>query len=171
MKDALTPLLQIAALVLCVAGVAKLRAPAGAARAARELGLPAGDAAARVLGTAELALGLLVLISPGRVLDASLAALYASFAAIALLLYRRSQACGCFGEEERPASAIQSGVSGALATIALAATVRTPHALGWVFAHGALSAAILVLGTAGAAYATVIAYTELPAAWLSWSRP
>jgi len=31
------------------------------------------------------------------------------------------------------------------------------------------TAAALLLGAAGAAYATVLAYTELPAAWRAWS--
>ena len=51
MADVLTAPLAVAALVLIVAGVAKLRAPAPAAAALRELGLPAAALPIRAFAT------------------------------------------------------------------------------------------------------------------------
>lgn len=169
MSQALTPLLATAALVLCVAGVAKLRAPAGAARALGVIGLPGGPRVIRGLGALELALGIATVIDPGRAQAAAVAALYGAFAVVALVLTRRDSGCGCFGADERPASAIQSVLSAALALIALAAVVAPAHGIGWMLDRSAVSAVVLLLGTAGAVYAMIVAYTELPAAWGSWS--
>jgi hypothetical protein len=168
-SQALTPLLATAALVLCVAGVAKLRAPGGAVRALSVIGLPGGPVVIRGLGGAELALGIATVIHPGRAQAAAIAALYAVFAVVALVLTRRDSSCGCFGADERPASVIQSVLSAALAAIALAAVLAPAHGIGWMLARPVVPAAVLVLGVAGAAYAMVIGYTELPAAWGSWS--
>ena len=58
MTDALTPLFAVAAIVLCVAGLAKLRSPATATRALHAVRLPAPVWAVRALALAEIALGM-----------------------------------------------------------------------------------------------------------------
>ena len=60
-------------------------------------------------------------------------------------------------------------LSGLLAAVALAASLASAHGLGWVLALPAAQAGALLIGIAGATYATVLAYTELPQAWSSWS--
>jgi hypothetical protein len=166
MADVLTAPLAIAALVLIVAGVAKLRAPGPAAAALRELGLPAGQPLIRAFAAAEIALGIWALASPAGVAAIAMACCYAVFAAVALLLARRRAACGCFGETEFPASRLQAVLSALLAAACTAAAV-------WPV-HGALDrpagqAVVLLIGIVAAAYATVLAYTLLPAAWSAWS--
>lgn len=166
MADVLTAPLAIAALVLVVAGVAKLRAPAPAARALRELGLPAGSPAIRVFAGVEVALGVWALVSPAGATGIALACCYAVFAALALLLATHRAACGCFGEDDFPASTFQALVSGVLAVACAAAAIWPPHA---VLDRPAGQVAVLALGIAACAYAAVLAYTLLPAAWSAWS--
>lgn len=170
--SALTPPFAAAALVLCIAGVAKLRAPDGAVKALRTLGLPADRLPIRVAGACELILGCVAIFDPARVIAAALAALYAVFCAVSLLLARRRAGCGCFGETRAPASLFQSLLSGALALVALAAATAWPlrHGLPAVFDGGSPAlGAVLLTGIAGVVYAVVLAYTELPSAWSAWS--
>lgn len=169
MAQALTAPMLLAAAVLCLAGLSKLRAPAGALRAFAVLGLPAHAAAVRALAAAELAIGSWCAITPSGAPAAAVACLYAAFAGAAALLARRQSSCGCFGEDELPASLWQSLLSGLLALAALAAVLTPVHGLGWVLARPALEAVAIMIGVAGAAYATVLAYTLLPQAWTSWS--
>ena len=111
MADVLTAPLAVAALVLIVAGVAKLRAPAPAAAALRELGLPAAALAIRAFAAGEIALGVWALAAPTSVAAIALACCYAAFAVLALLLASRRAACGCFGEGDFPASRAQALLS------------------------------------------------------------
>ena len=104
MQDVLTAPLAVAALVLVVAGVAKLRAPAPAVAALRELGLPAAAPAIRAFAVGEIALGIWALATPTSIAAIALACCYAAFAGLALLLASRRAACGCFGEGDFPAS-------------------------------------------------------------------
>lgn len=168
MAAALTPPLLVAAGVLVLAGALKLRNPVPAARATRVLGLPAGGRVqllVRSIGAFEVVLGGWAMIAPGRAAAAALACLYAIFAVVALLLVRRQASCGCFGEDRAPASVAQSLLSAAFAAAAAVAAVIGSHGLSWVLAQSA----VLVIGIAGGVYATVLAYTELPAAWSAWS--
>jgi hypothetical protein len=167
--DALTAPFAAAALVLLVAGIAKLRSPAGAVRALVGAGLPARAGLVRAFATAEAALGAWCLFHPVALAAGALAGLYAMFSGLALLLARRRSSCGCFGEGDAPASIVQSLLSAALALIALAAIAAPPHGIGWILARPITTTTVLLLGIAGSTYAAVLAYTELPAAWGSWS--
>jgi hypothetical protein len=166
MADVLTAPLAVAALVLIVAGLAKLRAPAPAAAALRELGRPAGQPLIRVLAVFEIAVGIWVLASPAGVAAIAIACCYALFAALALLLSRRRAACGCFGETDFPASRLQALISALLAAACAAAAVWPAHG---VLDRPADQAVVLMIGIVASGYATVLAYTLLPAAWSAWS--
>ena len=117
----------------------------------------------------ELALGGLCLLAPGRVAAGALACMYAMFSALALLLARRRSSCGCFGERQAPASIAQATLSLLLAAVALAAAITPAHGIGWTLGRPLVPLAVLIIGTAGAVYGTVLAYTEMPLAWGSWS--
>ena len=108
-------------------------------------------------------------IDPIPALAASVAATYAMFAVLAAMLTRHQSACGCFGENDVPASIAQSILSGVLAVGAAVAAVSGAHGLQWVFDRPVLEAVAILLGIAGAVYATVLAYTEVPRAWSAWS--
>jgi hypothetical protein len=166
----LTVPIAIAAIVLCVAAVAKLRSPAGAVRALATAGWSVPRGAVRVLAAGEAALAALVLLIPGRISAGLLAATYASLALVAGALARRGAGCGCFGDEGAPATMTHVVLSIAIALVACAGVRWPPHGVAWLLTGTPAVVAPLVLGVAGAAYATVIAYTELPAAWGAW-RP
>jgi hypothetical protein len=172
MTAALTPPYAVAALVLCIAGVAKLRAPHGATRALTTLGLPGSAALVRLGALAEVAIGAWSLIHPTALSAALVALLYTVFCGASVLLARRHADCGCFGEASAaaPASALQSLLSGALALVAAAAAVAGAHGIGWILGSaGAMIGVVAVLGLAAAVYAAVLVYTALPQAWAAWS--
>jgi uncharacterized membrane protein YphA (DoxX/SURF4 family) len=169
--QALTAPLLLAAGVLCIAGVAKLRSPGGATRAFEALGLPARPALVRALATVELAIGVWCALDGSAAAAFAVACLYAAFTVAAVLLSRRHSSCGCFGAEELPASLWQGVLSAGLGTVALAGALAGAHGLQWVLDRSAFEAATILTGIAGAAYATVLAYTLLPQAWTSWSAP
>ena len=164
---ALTAPFMVAALVLIVAGVAKLRSPTPAALAISTLGLPANRVAVRAFAACELAIGAVAIVHP-RGAAIAVACLYALFAVVSLELTRRRASCGCFGERDVPASWFGSALSAVLALVALAAALAGAHGISWVLAHDPAGAGTLVLGILGAAYATIVAYTDLPLAWASW---
>jgi hypothetical protein len=165
MSAALAPPFIVAALVVCVAGVAKLRAPAGAAAA-----LHTSPSAIRALAVGEVALGAACAVDPSRALAVALAALYALFAAVAVSLMRRRVACGCFGDNDFPVSRAHVIASELLGTLALGAAIAGPRGLGWVLGQSAPQAVALLIGIAGAVYAVVLVYTVVPQAWGAWER-
>jgi hypothetical protein len=169
MATALTAPFAVAALVLCAAGVAKLRSPAGAVSALVVLGLPARAVSVRALAVSEVALGVGSLLQPARATAAAVAGLYAIFAVVSFGLARRRAACGCFGVDDAPAWVGQSVLSAALAAAGLAAVIATPHGVGWILGSGVAHAAALLLAIVGSAYAAIIVYTQLPRAWPAWS--
>jgi hypothetical protein len=164
MSAAFAPPFIVASLLLCVAGSLKLRSSAGAAAA-----LDTGPRAVRGLALGEIALGAACAVHPTRALAAALAVLYGSFAAVAVILRRRRVACGCFGENDFPVSLAHVIASELLGTLALAAAFAGPLGLGWVLGQPAPQAAALLIGMAGAVYATVLVYTLAPRAWVVWS--
>jgi hypothetical protein len=150
MSEALAPAFLVASLVLCVAGAMKLRSS------------PA-------LGVGELALGAACVGHPTRVLAVALALVYASFAGVAVVLRRRRTACGCFGENDFPVTAGHVIASATLGTLVAATALAGPRGIGWVFGQPPATAAVLLIGIAGAAYAVVLVYTFVPRAWAAWS--
>jgi hypothetical protein len=163
-SEALAPPFLVASLVLCIAGLAKLRAPATAAAA-----LGVRPWMIRALAVGEVALGAVCVIHPTRVTAAVLAAAYGTFAAVAAMLRRRRVACGCFGDNDLPVSQAHVIASELLGAVAAAAAVASPRGLPWLVSQPAWTAGVLAVGIAGAAYAIVLVYTEVPRAWAAWS--
>jgi hypothetical protein len=168
-REAVMPPFAVAASVLCVAAVAKLRSPGTAANALAVMGMPARLALIRAIAVCELALGCWCIAAPSRIGAALLAVAYGGFAGLGLVLSRRRASCGCFGAGETRATPAQAALSAALMVVAIVATISVPHGLPWIVERGAPGAAVLLIAVAAAVYATVLAYTELPAAWGAWS--
>jgi hypothetical protein len=168
MAEALTGPFLVASLVLCVAGVAKLRSPGPAARALADASLPASTATIRVFAAGETTLGAYAAVAPGRAAAAALALTYAGFAALGLVLARRASSCGCFGATDTPATTLHSVVSAALALIAAATAAWPSHGAAWIFDRSPAVLLGLVIGTGGAVFGTVVVYSVLPQAWSSW---
>ncbi len=138
-------------------------------RALMVTGLPARTGLMRALALVELVVGGLSLVGPSPLLAGVVAVLYAGFCSVSLVLARRHAACGCFGDSDAPASGVQSALSAALCLVAIGAAIAPAHGIGWIIDAGAAQASALVIGIAGAAYATIAAYTELPQAFAAWS--
>lgn len=164
MSQALTPPFLVACLVLCVAGLAKLRAPQTAAGA---LGVPAWIV--RTLAAGELALGAVCALHAGRAGAVGVAVVYAMFAIVAAVLMRRRVACGCFGDDGLPVSMVHVIASALLAALAAVAALAGPRGLGWLASQPGVGAATVAVGVAGATYAVVLVYTAAPRAWAAWS--
>jgi hypothetical protein len=94
---------------------------------------------------------------------------YATFAAVTLLLHRLGAGCGCFGESRAPASPGQSALSAALAIVCGTAAFTHVHGAAWIVGRSPALAAVLVVGIIGAVFAIAATYSELPAAWEAWS--
>jgi hypothetical protein len=163
-SEALAPPFLVASLVLCVAGLAKFRAPETAAGA---LGLQARII--RAIAVGEVALGTACLVHATRVTAAVLAAAYVMFAGVAAVLAGRRVACGCFGGDETPVSGGHAILSAAVAVVAAAAAFASPRGIGWLASQPGFGRVVLAVGVAGATYAVVLAYTAVPRAWAAWS--
>jgi Methylamine utilisation protein MauE len=99
------PILAVAAGVLVVSGVAKMRRPVAAAEAIAAVGLPGGVVAVRGLAAAEILVGLACLISPNRIAAAALALLYLALAGFVIAAWRLPEplaSCGCMGGDSDP---------------------------------------------------------------------
>lgn len=174
MGEALTPPVLVAALVVAVAGVAKLRAPAAAADALHALGVAISSRSGRALAvrglaTAELGLAAAAILTGQAALLFALAALYVGFALAALRLARAQASCGCFGTSVVPASEITVALNGAFASLCLAGGLVGGHGVGWILSRSATEVPVLVVSILAGAAAAVLAYTELPRAWHAWS--
>jgi hypothetical protein len=163
-SQALAPPFLVAALLVCVAGVLKLRSPDRAAAALRT-----SRWAVRGLAVGEVTLGAACALDPTRALAVALAVLYGLFSLVAVVLMRRGVPCGCFGDNDLPVSSAHVIASELLGALAVGAALAGPHGVGWALGRPALSAAVLAAGIAGALYATMAVYTQLPAAWTAWS--
>lgn len=127
----LTTLLQVVALVVVVGGAAKLVRPAPFAALLSALGLPGGEAAARLVGAAEVALGAATFVTGARWAAALLALAYLVFAVSVVLARRHGAAsCGCFGAADAPPSTVHVVLNLVSAGVAVAAAVVGAESLG-----------------------------------------
>lgn len=160
--SALAGPLHLVALVLVVSGAQKVVAPAPAAQAMRDAGLPvprrATAAAGVALGLVEAATGLAVFAAPHRAAAAWLGAFYLALAGFVLLLRRRdaTAGCGCFGAASTPPTAAHVVVNLLAAAVAIAASAAGVPDVVDVLDEGAGTAvayAALVVTGAGLALA------------------
>lgn len=174
MASALTPPVLVAALVVLLAAVAKLRAPAAAGDALLTLGVPlhrraTRELAVRGLAAGELGLGAAVLMSGDLAAQLGLGALYLLFAAMTLVLARRHAECGCFGDTGTPASAIGAALNLGFAVVCLLGAATGAAGAERLLDLPAWQAPGTLLALTGATVAAALIYTELPRAWQAWS--
>jgi hypothetical protein len=163
-SEALAPLFLVASVVLCLAGLTKLRAPAAAAAA-----LGVGTWLIRAVAAGEVALGAVCLIHPTSTDAVALAMVYGLFALVAVRLRRERMACGCFGDNDFPVSLAHVIASGLLGVLAMAAALATPRGLIWLASQPVPVEVVLSVGVVGALYGVLIVYTMVPRAWAAWS--
>jgi hypothetical protein len=149
----LGPLASLALLVV-VAGAAKLQAPGPTSAALIALGAPDARAAvlARSLGALEVAVGLWALLLGGTAPALALAALHLGFAGVTASLRRRPTVpCGCFGAQDAPATTTGLVVNLASAGVAVAAAVwPVPSVVTALADEPVTVAATLVVAAVGA---------------------
>lgn len=158
------------AVMLLVAGAAKVSRPLPTADLLAVLGLPARLGPVRALGVVEISLAVTALAVGGPAAAAAVGALFVAFAVVVVRsLALGAASCGCFGRSDTPPSWIHAAgnVVVAIASFATAAADRTPvDAMRDQPARGAPF--VLMVGVlAGLAMA---AFTALPEA-LAARRP
>ena len=164
----LTALTGAAALLLVVAGIAKLRTPAPAAAMLTGLGLRPvrrARAAARGAGAVEVAVGVAAIVLGGHAAIAALAACYLVLTAVAVRLVLRGEPapCGCFGTADGDVGPAHVVLDVAAFAVALVASVAGPAGItGWG-EHGALTGLTAAGQAALVAALGYLSITALPA--------
>ena len=139
--------------VLVVAGVAKTLRPSPTAAALSALSVPQPLIAARLLGVAEIILGLSAAIFGLPVLYGLVAAAYGAFTLFVLWALNGNQqvvSCGCFGHEDTPPT-MGHVVFNAVAVAIAALAVTDPTTIAdfdGTLAEGVLTVAAVALGVA-----------------------
>ena len=156
----------IAAGLLVVAGCAKVREPYGASRVFEALGIRVGLPVVRLLGVAEVALGIAAFVSGERLISVALALTFGLLAAISLWLLvgpADVPSCGCLGSLETPPSVLHvllSALGAAAAGLAaLADPIRIDTYLGSLPALGAPF--LVAVGSGIVAAALAMAYVPI----------
>jgi hypothetical protein len=124
----LTAVLGAGALVLMVAGAAKVADPARTAGALRALGWPSSAGLVRLGAGAELLVGAAALVAGGPVLAGLVALSYLGFALFVVAALTSGTpigSCGCLGRADTPPSAVHVVVDAGLAAGALAAAAAS----------------------------------------------
>lgn len=174
MRDALLPLLAIAAGLLLAAGASKLRAPAGTREALRTLGLPPRAWLARVVGGIEVCVGAAALILPGRLTAAALACAYVALSVVVALAWRRGEPdvpCGCLGESDAPAGPGHLCLNLACLGVAATALALPPRSLAETLGSSpSPTAVVLAAGVACAVYLLFALLSLLPDSWRAHRR-
>lgn len=154
-----------AALLVALAGAAKVARPAAARVALRTAGLPSSAAAVRSLGVVELALAFGVLAAGGRPGGAAIAVAYVGFAGFAAFLAgrsRRAVPCGCFGSSSTPVGPLHVGVNLALAAVGLAAVAWPTRGAVAVVRHTPLAGIPFAAFTLLLTWLLLVVLTALP---------
>lgn len=176
LSPALGPLV-VGALLLAVAGVAKLRRPAPTGLALARLGLPGSDPLVRLLGLVEVA-SAVAAVAVGGMAAVPVAVLYAGFALFTAVQVRRAAAtgetadCGCFGDADAPVGWTHVVVDLLLAGAATAAVaVGADGVAGAMGSSAAGTVAVLAIAAVAATGVRAL-LTDLPSvrALMSTSR-
>ena len=172
--DAIAPPFFLAASLLFVSGLAKLARPRATAQALLDVGLPASGAIARGLGALEVAAAAWAILAPAAGGALALAGAYLGFSAFLAYVLRfhpDAGSCGCAGAKAVPPSFVHLVLDGVAGAVGLLVAVAHGPALGaWIASLGPAAVAVLA-GIALAGWLAVVAVTEAPLAWRSWSPP
>jgi hypothetical protein len=132
MGPVLTAVLGAGALVLVVAGAAKVADPSRTAGALAALGWPSSAGLVRVVAAAELLVGAGTLVVGGPVLAALVALSYLGFAVFVVAALTSGTpigSCGCLGRADTPPTPLHVLVDAVLAAGALAAAATSADPL------------------------------------------
>lgn len=157
-------LTHLAAAVLVLSGVAKIRQPEALVQPLHQLKLPARPPVARAIGLGEVAVGIAVLATSSALVAAALAGVWAALLVAAVRL-RGGPDCGCFGAASQPVGTAHL-VLNSLFALAAAASVADPApSLGSIPDAGGVAIAtyvLLLVTGAGAVSAILTAPSDAP---------
>lgn len=152
-----------AALLLIVAGTAKVLKPTPTAQLLGSLGLPRTKSIVVSLGAGEVALGLLAIVVGGWPLAALTGVLYLTFFIVVWrALATGASTCGCFGRAEAPPSLIHLIGNAAFAAVSFASIAGPAPAQ--VMAEAPLGGLGVLIGAGVIAGLGLVAFTALPEA-------
>jgi Methylamine utilisation protein MauE len=157
--DVVVALHASAALLLLVAGLAKIMRPAPTTDLLVSLGVPVGERSARGIGAVESAVGIAALGTGGAVTAAVTGAFYVAFVAVVVrAIGAGATSCGCFGRVDAPPSWIHVVGNAVLAGVSFTAIAGDPvidvmddqpaGGLGFVLLVGVVAGLALVAFTA-----------------------
>ena len=159
---AVTAATWVFAVLLAVAGAAKVADPAATSAALQGARLVSDRRLVRLLGVGEIALAVAVLGLGGSVPAALLAVSYAVFAGFAYRQSRQGEGCGCFGVSDAPATRLHVAINVLGAALAAGAALRPGSSLLAVFGDGVFQALLIAGVLLLAAAALRLALTALP---------
>ncbi len=151
------------ALLLVIAGIAKVFQPAPTAELLSLFGLPQLKAVVVGLGATEVAVGLLALVVGGPYFAAVVGVFYLGFCGVtAKAMLGGAASCGCFGQVNAPPSTVHLLGNASFAAVSFAAMwSRTPLEL---MADAQLSGIVFVCAAGAIAGLALVAFTALPEA-------
>ena len=173
MPAVLLPAFAVAAVLLIVAGAAKIASPYMTQASLSTAGLPAPLFGVRALALAEVAIGTAALLDPSTPTALAMALAYGAFCLFTLRLLRMADDgvdCGCFGGAGSEVSRIHVGLNAAAFAVSVAAAAWPPPGPDWVFSRSPLTAVAFCVGVAASAYASFLAFTVFPRAWQSYGK-
>jgi len=157
--------LAVAALVLMVAGGAKLRSPGDTARALRRAGLGVRPWMVRTGAALEMTIAVGALTARSTWWASAVALSYLGFAGFILVALVRQTplaTCGCFGEPDTPPTLTHLVVDLALAVGATAAVLVGPEPLARIVLDQPAAGTALLAGVVVVAGLCIAALTALP---------
>jgi Methylamine utilisation protein MauE len=155
----------VAASLLVLGGLAKVRRPAPASRALAAARLPNAWWQVRALGALEATFGTWALVAPGATSALAVAALYLAFAVflgVLIAAHVPAASCGCAGAADVPPSILHVSLNLVAVGTAVAAAASPPPSIGAFLAEQPLAGVPLVIGMATAWYAAYLAVGPLP---------
>lgn len=155
-----------AALLLGIAGIAKVLHPAATQVALRTAGLPSARWAARGLGAAEVVLAAVTLAVGGRLGGAIVAVAYLGFAGFSARLLRVGRggvSCGCFGGDDSPVTRLHVWLNVGLAAAAIVSVLDPGPGLVETARSTPAAGIPFVLFTLLLTWILQVAFTALPA--------
>ena len=153
------------ALLLVIAGVAKLARPRATVAALAAAGFRAHPLVGRAIGVGEIALAAAAVLSGSRPLALVVAAVYLAFAAFTIRIIARSGGkadCGCFGAAQAPATNAHVALNLGAAAIAATAAAFPPGTLASVLGDQPLAGVPFVALVLLCTWLGLTAYTLLP---------
>ena len=151
--------------LLVLAGAAKFRDPAPTIGAMRALHLPSSRMLVRIIGVAEIALGIVAGLTGQPIATALVALAYGVFTVFVGAAMRSGtdiQSCGCFGAVDTPPSWVHLIANASIMVIAILCAVGGTNSLPDQLSRQPLMGIPFVIVLGVLTYMTVVVLTVLP---------